>query len=107
MKHVIDNNENKINLNKHETSQFDGEKSLKMLPIQSLRVSSTVNSKANAIKEVGLYENVSDVLEEALEELEKKYSNDEQEEIKLLEKRSIEKKILKYKKQKKRNKHFN
>lgn len=101
MKHVIDNNENNLSLSEQETSQFNDENLLKTLPIQSLRVSSTVNSKANAIKEVGLYENVSDVLEEALEDLAKKYSIEEQNEMKFLEKRSIEKKILKYKKQKK------
>ena len=101
MKHVIDNNENNLSLSEQETSQFNDENLLKILPIQSLRVSSTVNSKANAIKEVGLYENVSDVLEEALEDLAKKYSIEEQNEMKFLEKRSIEKKILKYKKQKK------
>ncbi|MGW8041240.1 hypothetical protein ACWEX2_13540 [Staphylococcus xylosus] len=101
MKHVIDNNENNLSLSEQEISQFNDENLLKILPIQSLRVSSTVNSKANAIKEVGLYENVSDVLEEALEDLAKKYSIEEQNEMKFLEKRSIEKKILKYKKQKK------
>lgn len=88
----------------YENTQFNEQNIIDMLPDQSLRVSPTVHSKANAVKQVGIYENVSDVLEEALDELLKKYTNEQRQEVDMLEKTSINNKILKYKRQSKRSK---
>lgn len=89
---------------KYKSTQFNEKNIINMLPDQSLRVTSTVHTKVNAVKQVGIYENVSDVLDEALDELLKKYTNEQRQEVDMLEKTSINNKILKYKRQSKRSK---
>lgn len=49
-----------------------GENRYKNLPDYSLRVRGTIHSKAHALKDIGLYDNINQVLEESINELLKK-----------------------------------
>lgn len=46
-----------------------GENRYKNLPDYSLRVRGTIHSKAHALKDIGLYDNINQVLEESINEL--------------------------------------
>jgi hypothetical protein len=72
---------NKKRTSDYENTMLDSSERYSILPTHSLRVKGIIHSKAVAIKRVGLYDNMNDVLDEALERLIEHYSNDDKTEI--------------------------
>ncbi|ERS92451.1 hypothetical protein QVA72_12485 [Staphylococcus simulans] len=81
----------------YENTMVSGENRYKHLPDYSLRVRGTIHSKAHALKDIGLYDNINQVLEEAINELLKKKSEDIQNEVNEEAKRNNEMKLRKIK----------
>jgi hypothetical protein len=98
-KSLLDNirNENYENTQIDKASRYDN------LPDYSLRVRATIHSKAHAIKEIGLYDNINDVLDKALEKLIGSYTKETKEEIISEINKDNEQKLKRAKRSKKSN----
>lgn len=73
-------NKNKNRTNNYENTMLDTSERYSVLPTHSLRVKGIIHSKAVALKKIGLYDNLNDVLEAALEKFIEGYSDSEKEE---------------------------
>lgn len=84
----------------YENTMLDTSERYSVLPTHSLRVKGVIHSKTVALKKIGLYDNVNDVLEEALEKFIEGYPDSEKEEIRKIEKDENEQKLRRVKKNK-------
>ncbi|MDT0656351.1 hypothetical protein [Staphylococcus chromogenes] len=96
------NNDSLLNKNRNRTSNYentmlDTSERYSVLPAQSLRVKGVVHSKAVALKRYGLYDNLNDILEEALEKLIEARSDREKEFIRKQEREENEQKLRRLK----------
>jgi hypothetical protein len=71
----------------YENTMLDTSDRYSVLPTHSLRVKGIIHSKAVAQKKIGLYDNLNDVLEAALEKFIEDYSDSEKQEIREQEKK--------------------
>lgn len=79
----------------YENTMLDTSERYSVLPTHSLRVKGTVHSKAVALKKIALYDNLNDLLEEALEDFIERFSDSEKEKIRKQEKEENEQKLRK------------
>lgn len=96
-RNLLDNERNE----NYENTQIDKANRYDDLPDYSLRVRATIHSKAHAIKEIGLYNNINDVLDEALEKLIGNYTEETKNEIISEIKKDNEQKLKRAKRSKK------
>lgn len=84
----------------YENTMLDTSERYSVLPTHSLRVKGIIHSKAVALKKIGLYDNLNDVLEAALEKFIEDYSDSEKQEIREQEKEENEQKLRRVKNKK-------
>ncbi|OIJ29075.1 hypothetical protein [Staphylococcus sp. LCT-H4] len=84
----------------YENTMMDSSERYSVLPTHSLRVKGTIHSKAVAIKKIGIYDSISDVLDAALEKLTEDFSNDNKQEIRKQETEENEQKLRRVKNKK-------
>ncbi|RBA01529.1 hypothetical protein [Staphylococcus arlettae] len=93
-------NKKRNRTNNYENTMLDTSERYIVLPTHSLRVKGTIHSKAVALKKIGLYDNLNDVLEAALEKFIEDYSDSEKQEIREQEKEENEQKLRRVKNKK-------
>lgn len=92
---LLDKNRNRTS--NYENTMLDTSERYSVLPTHSLRVKGIIHSKAAAIKKIGLYDNMNDVLEDALEKLIESYSDKDKEEMRKQETDENEQKLRRVK----------
>lgn len=92
---LLDKNRNRTS--NYENTMLDTSERYSVLPTHSLRVKGIIHSKTSAIKKIGLYDNMNDVLEDALEKLIESYSDKDKEEIRKQETDENEQKLRRVK----------